>query len=106
MHVSSYLGSELVPGGSDNSGGFLMQVFDLGAEGKDFKKVAEVTDFIKQAERAAGLSPTYKMSKTPQSKCNFITMFLLHTAYGCMKADYCYPILTGSLGKRVNGRRV
>ncbi len=31
-----------------------MQVFDLGADGKEFRKVAEVTDFIKQAERAAG----------------------------------------------------
>lgn len=31
-----------------------LQVFDLGVDGKDFRKVAEVTDFIKQAERAAG----------------------------------------------------
>ncbi|CAL8471349.1 g10891 [Coccomyxa elongata] len=31
-----------------------IQVFDLGADGKEFRKVAEVTDFIKQAERAAG----------------------------------------------------
>lgn len=31
-----------------------LQVFNLGADGKEFRKVAEVTDFIKQAERAAG----------------------------------------------------
>ncbi len=35
----------------------LVQVFDLGADGKDLKKVAEVPDLLKQAERAAGAMP-------------------------------------------------
>ena len=35
----------------------LLQVFDLGADGKEFRKVAELTDFTKQAERAAGENP-------------------------------------------------
>ncbi len=39
-----------------NNGGALwcVQAFDLGADGKELKKVAEVPDLIRQAERAAG----------------------------------------------------
>ena len=42
-----------------------LQVFDLGADGKEFRKVAEVTDFIKQAERAAGDT----MQQSPTCPC-------------------------------------
>ena len=31
-----------------------LQVYDLGANGKDMKKVADVTNFAQAAERAAG----------------------------------------------------
>ena len=46
------------------------QVFDLGADGKELKKVAEVPDLIRQAERAAGVHLPH----------NCFLLLLLHTS--------------------------
>ncbi len=51
-----------------------MQVYDLGPDGKDLKRVAEVTNFAQAAERAAGGRDIFGGRSSADRKVSALTL--------------------------------